>query len=114
MPPPAYTFASIPHIDTHGDRQAPGIVAPALARGEGYLGFTRQGIAQARLDIAVGEASIDRCARHGPHLVVGPRELNATQSVLVLQAGAEQGRVVGVHRHDDPRAPQAFGLLPRR
>lgn len=43
MPPPAYNFASIPHIDTHGDRQAPGSVGPALARGEGYLGFTRHG-----------------------------------------------------------------------
>ena len=43
LPPPPYNFASIPHIDTHGDRQAPGIVAPALARGEGYLGFTRHG-----------------------------------------------------------------------
>ena len=43
MPPPPYNFASIPHIDTHGDRQAPGTVGPALARGEGYLGFTRHG-----------------------------------------------------------------------
>ena len=43
MPPPAYNFASIPHVDTHGDRQTPGSTATALARGEGYLGFTRHG-----------------------------------------------------------------------
>ena len=43
MPPPAYNFASIPHVETHGDRQAPATLAPALARGEGYLGFTRHG-----------------------------------------------------------------------
>lgn len=43
LPPPAYNFASIPHIDTHGDRQTPGSTATALARGEGYLAFTRHG-----------------------------------------------------------------------
>ena len=42
--PPAYNFASIAPIDTHGaDRMSPGSLAPVLARGEGYLGFTRHG-----------------------------------------------------------------------
>jgi cytochrome c oxidase subunit I+III len=43
MPPAAYNFASIHHLDTHGDAVAPTKVGPALARGEGYLGFTRNG-----------------------------------------------------------------------
>lgn len=45
MPIPAapYAFASIPEIETRADRIKPGALAPALARGEGYLGFTRNG-----------------------------------------------------------------------
>ncbi len=42
IPPQPYAFASIPHI---GDEiaHAPGQLALSLARGEGYLGFTRNG-----------------------------------------------------------------------
>jgi cytochrome c oxidase subunit I+III len=43
IPPTPYAFASIPHIETRADRIAPGELAPSLARGEGYLGFARNG-----------------------------------------------------------------------
>jgi len=43
IPPPPYNFASVPHFDSPDDRVAPAALAPALARGEGYLGFTRHG-----------------------------------------------------------------------
>ena len=43
IPPAPYAFASIPHLDTRADRIAPGELAPSLARGEGYLGFARNG-----------------------------------------------------------------------
>ena len=36
----------------------------------------------------------------------------AAQRELVLQAGVEQGRVVGVDRHGDSGAPQAFDRMP--
>jgi cytochrome c oxidase subunit I+III len=41
LPPAPYNFASVPHFDSPDDRIAPATLAPALARGEGYLGFTR-------------------------------------------------------------------------
>jgi len=43
IPAPPYAFASIPHIDTRADRAAPGELTLSLVRGEGYLGFTRNG-----------------------------------------------------------------------
>ena len=43
IPPPPYAFASLHHVDEPHDRVAPATLAPALARGEGYLGFTRNG-----------------------------------------------------------------------
>ena len=43
IPPPPYTFASLPNISTRADRIAVRELAPSLARGEGYLGFTRNG-----------------------------------------------------------------------
>jgi len=43
IPPAPYNFASVPHFDSPDDRVAPAALAPALARGEGYLGFTRNG-----------------------------------------------------------------------
>jgi len=43
IPPTPYNFASVPHFDSPDDRVAPAALAPALARGEGYLGFTRNG-----------------------------------------------------------------------
>jgi cytochrome c oxidase subunit I+III len=42
-PPPAYNFASLPHIDDRADRIEPARLGPSLARGEGYLGFVRNG-----------------------------------------------------------------------
>jgi cytochrome c oxidase subunit I+III len=43
IPPTPYAFASLPSIDTRADRIAVGELAPSLARGEGYLGFARNG-----------------------------------------------------------------------
>ena len=43
IPPAPYAFASIPSIDTRADRIAASELAPSLARGEGYLGFARNG-----------------------------------------------------------------------
>lgn len=43
IPPAPYTFASVPHVEARADRVTPATLAPALARGEGYLGFTRNG-----------------------------------------------------------------------
>ncbi len=43
IPPQPYAFASIAHFDAQGERDAPPGTALALARGEGYLGFTRNG-----------------------------------------------------------------------
>ena len=44
MPPAPYAFASIPDVGAPGPTEiAPGDLAPSLARGEGYLGSTRNG-----------------------------------------------------------------------
>jgi cytochrome c oxidase subunit I+III len=43
IPPAPYAFASIPHIKARADCVAPGELALSLARGEGYLGFARNG-----------------------------------------------------------------------
>jgi cytochrome c oxidase subunit I+III len=43
IPPAPYNFASIPHVEIGPDRPAPDGLAPSLARGEGYLGFARNG-----------------------------------------------------------------------
>ncbi|MCP3715922.1 cytochrome c oxidase subunit I [Paraburkholderia sp. CNPSo 3281] len=43
IPPAPYAFASIPRIDAETEGVAPGLLATSLARGEGYLGFTRNG-----------------------------------------------------------------------
>jgi len=43
IPPAPYAFASLPSIATRADRVAVGELAPSLARGEGYLGFARNG-----------------------------------------------------------------------
>jgi cytochrome c oxidase subunit I+III len=42
-PPAPYNFASIPHVDRGPDRTGGHGLARALARGEGYLGFARNG-----------------------------------------------------------------------
>ncbi|MBC8747263.1 cytochrome c oxidase subunit I [Paraburkholderia podalyriae] len=43
IPPAPYAFASIPHMDAETEKVPPGQLATSLARGEGYLGFTRNG-----------------------------------------------------------------------
>ena len=43
IPPAPYNFASIPQVGTKPDRTVPDGLAPSLARGEGYLGFARNG-----------------------------------------------------------------------
>ncbi|MFM0717039.1 cytochrome c oxidase subunit I [Paraburkholderia strydomiana] len=43
IPPAPYAFASIPRVGTETEGVAPGKLAALLARGDGYLGFTRNG-----------------------------------------------------------------------
>ena len=43
IPPAPYAFASIPHVKARADCVASGELALSLARGEGYLGFARNG-----------------------------------------------------------------------
>jgi cytochrome c oxidase subunit I+III len=43
IPPQPYAFASIPHVGPASEGMAPGALALSLARGEGYLGFARNG-----------------------------------------------------------------------
>ena len=43
IPPAPYAFASLPSIDTRADRIVPSELSASLARGEGYLGFARNG-----------------------------------------------------------------------
>src|SRR5271169_1766447 len=43
VPPAPYNFASIAHVGAGPDRTAPEGLASSLARGEGYLGFVRNG-----------------------------------------------------------------------
>ena len=43
IPPAPYAFASIPHVGPQTDGVDAGDLAVSLARGEGYLGFTRNG-----------------------------------------------------------------------
>ncbi|MFC4526929.1 cytochrome c oxidase subunit I [Dyella halodurans] len=43
MPPAPYAFASIPRLGPGKEQAAPGQLALSLARGEGYLGFARNG-----------------------------------------------------------------------
>jgi cytochrome c oxidase subunit I+III len=43
MPPAPYAFASIPGVETRADRIDPNGLATSLARGDGYLGFARNG-----------------------------------------------------------------------
>ena len=43
IPPQPYAFASIPHVGAETERAAAGQIALSLARGEGYLGFARNG-----------------------------------------------------------------------
>ncbi|MGE3934455.1 MAG: cytochrome c oxidase subunit I [Rhodospirillaceae bacterium] len=42
-PPPSYAFASLPAVAHRADRLDPDALADRLARGEGYLGFARNG-----------------------------------------------------------------------
>jgi len=42
-PPTSYAFASLPAINERADRLDPDTLGPELARGDGYLGFTRNG-----------------------------------------------------------------------
>ena len=43
IPPAPHAFSSIPHVDARADRTTSGELALSLARGEGYLGFARNG-----------------------------------------------------------------------
>ena len=57
-PPPSYAFASLPQVEVRADRLAPRDLGPRLARGEGYLGFTRHGWCETLgVDPATGAAT---------------------------------------------------------
>jgi len=43
IPPASYAFASLPQVGTAADDSSAGERALSLARGEGYLGFARNG-----------------------------------------------------------------------
>ena len=43
IPPAPYAFASLPHIESRADGVSPRPLGLSLARGEGYLGFARNG-----------------------------------------------------------------------
>ncbi|WP_315974534.1 cytochrome c oxidase subunit I [Devosia neptuniae] len=42
-PPPHYAFAALPRIERRADQLRPAEIGPVLARGDGYLGFARDG-----------------------------------------------------------------------
>jgi len=42
-PPPAYAFASLPHVQARADTLRPDDIGADLAAGRGYLGFVREG-----------------------------------------------------------------------
>ena len=54
-PPPAYAFASIPHIDQRADGLEPARLGPQLSAGRGYLAFVRGGQMETLgVDVATG------------------------------------------------------------
>ena len=112
IPPAPYAFASIPHVDSAGRRhRAADELAPSLARGEGYLGFTRNGW-QETLGVHMTSRrarSADRAA--APDLPAAlhrarHRGGGAGDAVQVLPAVARRGAVdrrpVRVRRADAP------------
>ena len=80
MPPAPYNFASVPQFESRDDRIAPATLAPALARGEGYLGFTRNGW-QETLGVHVTSGTPDQ-------LIVLPRATYLPLWTALATAGA--------------------------
>jgi len=57
-PPPAYAFASLPHIDDRADRLDPDTLGAELSSGNGYLGHARNGWMETLgVDMATGAPS---------------------------------------------------------
>jgi cytochrome c oxidase subunit I+III len=80
IPPAPYTFASVPNFESRDDRVAPATLAPALARGEGYLGFTRNGWQEA-LGVHMTSGVPDQ-------LIVLPRATYLPLCIALVTAGA--------------------------
>jgi len=80
IPPTPYAFASLPRIDARADQIAAGQLAPLLARGEGYLGFARNGWQEALgVNMASGEPE---------QLIVLPRQTYLPLFTALCTAGA--------------------------
>jgi len=80
IPPAPYNFASVPHFESADDRVTPATLAPALARGEGYLGFTRNGW-QETLGVHITSGTPDQ-------LIVLPRATYLPLWTALFTAGA--------------------------
>jgi cytochrome c oxidase subunit I+III len=80
VPPAPYNFASLHHVESRADQIAPAKLAPALARGEGYLGFTRNGW-QETLGVHVTSGAPDQ-------LIVLPRATYLPFWTALTTAGA--------------------------
>jgi len=65
-PPPSYNFAAIPHIETRADQLQPALAGPALAGGQGYLGFVHRG-EQETLGVNMVTGEVE-------HLITLPRQ----------------------------------------
>jgi cytochrome c oxidase subunit I+III len=80
IPPVPYAFASIPDVDTRADRVVPGELALSLVRGEGYLGFTRNGW-QETLGVHITSGAPEQ-------LIVLPRATYLPLGIALATAGA--------------------------
>jgi cytochrome c oxidase subunit I+III len=80
-PPPAYAFASLPHIGDRADRLDPNRLASELARGDGYLGKARNGWQET--------LGVDMVSARPTEIVVLPRP-----TFLPLWTGLATGAVV--------------------
>jgi cytochrome c oxidase subunit I+III len=120
IPPAPYTFASLPSIGTRADRLSPAELGPALARGEGYLGFARNGW-QETLGVGMGSGAPEQ-------ILVLPRPtylplwtaLSTAAAVLLMLSGlyamtAVMALVTAglfVHAGQSAGLPRDYGLLP--
>ena len=80
LPPAPYAFASLPSINTRADRIVPSELGASLARGEGYLGFARNGWQEA--------LGVHMTSGAPEHLIVLARSTYLPLYTAVATAGA--------------------------